>query len=104
MDLDELEKLARAATPGPWTYHDRFGWVTTKDAMDIFDGRYAVKGAGPYIAAANPDTVLALIAVAKAVKGERVAHYQTCIYANCYICRKKDDVQFALDDLAKLEG
>lgn len=74
--LDRLEQLARAATPGPWTrdYSDDTWrevavtrmdsgtnvhvWSSAKRASAIDDAEY--------IAAASPDVVLKLIAVARA--------------------------------------
>jgi hypothetical protein len=77
-DLDELEKLALAATPGPW-------WVAGKATI-----RYGTKGKldsgwiasmhwreaaanGRYIAAASPDAVLRLVAIARANVAPMVA-------------------------------
>jgi hypothetical protein len=69
MDLKELKRLASEATPGPW-------WVerpenrdaeicfgTKGDSSDTYDliERYGVDTDYEYIAAANPDTILALI-------------------------------------------
>lgn len=55
IDLDELERLAKAAAPGPWEQnegcvHDALGDCVTLDTSS-----------GAYIAAANPETVLALV-------------------------------------------
>ena len=77
MMLDELEKLAKAATPGPWTDVE----------CRVECGSYCQGGSGvlfiddtesngirsrwddlEFIAAANPETVLKLIAVARAAK------------------------------------
>ena len=69
MELNELRKTAEAATPGPWTHQpygdqnqngDYFGgWL-----LDA-DGEYVVADAsdrdGAFMAAANPETVLALL-------------------------------------------
>ena len=77
LDLEALERLAKAATPGPWHCHRKdekrgeflmdFGGMFDKDGTPT--GRPAMSGwislrdrDAPYIAAANPDTVLALIA------------------------------------------
>lgn len=72
-ELENLEKLARAATPGPWR-SDYCGDVWTeaeKEKVDwhdepVFKGigttpRGPDNGTAKYIAAANPDTILKLI-------------------------------------------
>ena len=76
-DLEKLEALARAATPGPWS------WWTSNSTLRLTgaDGRdggvlygYARQGGGDvncapndqaFTASANPAVVLALIAVAR---------------------------------------
>jgi hypothetical protein len=80
VNLEELEKLARAATPGPWKWND-----TERDNYEqLSAGRNAVLFAAPcgyensyvviadadaaYLAALSPTTVLALLAVAKAAR------------------------------------
>lgn len=69
INLDTLRKTAEAATPGPWTHEpyeaqnqngDYFGgWL-----LDA-DGEYVVADVsdrdGAFMAAANPETVLALL-------------------------------------------
>lgn len=80
--LDHLEALARAATPGPWS------WWTSNSTLRLTgaDGRdggvlygYARQGDGDvncapndqaFIAAANPAAVLALIALARRAQPE----------------------------------
>ena len=91
LDLPALEELAKAATPGPWTAED-----SSKPPMRSFliqsGGRvvarylsfddhlaFAHRDAEPervsanaaYIAAANPETVLALIERIRALEAER---------------------------------
>jgi len=81
-DLDHMEALARAATPGPWC------WWTSNSTLRLTgaDGRdggvlygYARQGDGDvncapnnqaFIAAANPAAVLALIALARRAQPE----------------------------------
>lgn len=81
-DLDRLEALARAATPGPWS------WWTSNSTLRLTgaDGRdggvlygYARQGDGDvncapndqaFIAAANPAALLALIALARRAQPE----------------------------------
>lgn len=64
LDLDELEKIARAATPGPW--------VVFQDEVVDGEGRRVFVSYGldyqrnaSFAAAANPQTVLALIQMAR---------------------------------------
>ena len=60
LNLDELEKLAKAATPGPWVANDNYVINGTGGAMLVGSDN------SKFISAANPDAVLKLIAVAKA--------------------------------------
>lgn len=83
IDLDKLEALAKAATPGPWREcgHDRGGckcaliWCPERDELvaeawkgDDMVPRAVVEPAvnAAYIAAANPAAILELIALARA--------------------------------------
>jgi hypothetical protein len=76
VSLSELELVARAATPGPWvtpahqlSIHEQkepctaVAFVMTKSGCCE---NHAANAA--YIAAANPETILKLIAVARAAK------------------------------------
>lgn len=92
-DIDKLEALARAATPGPWTASD-YGtydgkgeaWYvdTPDDRADIASDEGGVKpnhwdaNRGrrdmQFIAAANPKVVLALIAEVRAWRERFPAH------------------------------
>jgi hypothetical protein len=83
IDLDKLEALAKAATPGPWAYtirdHHSFtdAGATINGAGDERNGYPVVADLPPrtingtheanasFIAAANPATILALIALAR---------------------------------------
>lgn len=100
VDLDQLEKLALAATPGPWEREDDevgedHAPMCHVGQVDEYDIRIAVhqyaaypqrrpKIGGPkwraladqclangdFIAAANPQTILALIAMVRAANAE----------------------------------
>ena len=59
IDLDQLEVTAKAATPGPWTHGE-------KAYLWLGDERNQL-----YIAAANPDVVLELIAELQQTRRER---------------------------------
>jgi hypothetical protein len=75
MDLDELERLAREATPGPWRADQEFGYVHPSNDRNVLvctfhdelvrdtDGADAA-----YIAAVSPDVVLALVAEIRALR------------------------------------
>lgn len=54
---EELKKLAEAATAGPWVHGGN--WVSTARGNSVAD---CPRGDEEFIAAANPTTVLALIA------------------------------------------
>lgn len=72
MNLDELEALAKAATPGPWRmetgaqpFHEILGSVLVGpvDFDDLCDDQRMISlPNAAFIAAANPATVLVLIA------------------------------------------
>lgn len=68
--LDDLERLAREATPGPWNVTD--GCAVFADGQPQCVRNAAFIAA--FIAAADPTTVLKLVAVAKAaLEWERVS-------------------------------
>jgi hypothetical protein len=75
-DLDRLEELAKAATPGPWlnidggieAYVNGNSWSIVHDDEEEYILPSRTDAA--YIAAASPDVVLDLIARAR--QGERV--------------------------------
>jgi hypothetical protein len=68
LNLDELESIAKAATPGPWksahvkghAFDQVFAEVNGGDFLCDVYGKTSVDAA--YIAAANPETMLALVA------------------------------------------
>lgn len=73
-NLDELARLAREATPGPWYSHEPSEQAVW---MDIKDRRYLIAatchdlagdGNAAYIAAANPETMLDLVGQCQAMK------------------------------------
>lgn len=75
-NLDHLESLARAATPGPWeAAYD--GLVLEYEVRDYHDNLCAkvdfgnVEANAAYIAAANPQIVLELIAELRQTRAER---------------------------------
>jgi len=97
LDLDRLEALARAATPGPWLHRHDPGnppgvqhgvklsgelgtWVG--DFLDNADRVTEGGGAGErnaaFVAAANPEQVLALIALARRAQPEGEAPCDCC--------------------------
>ena len=68
MNTEELKRLAEAATPGPW--YDRAGVLRgtgggIKPIATIYNGLNS-----PYIAAANPAAILALIAEIDSLRDE----------------------------------
>ena len=76
MNLDALEALAKAATPGPWNWHYSNGSIivdgpesdkvaTIHVGMDNQPAEHKAR----FIAAANPETVLALIALVRELEG-----------------------------------
>jgi hypothetical protein len=69
--LADLERLARAATPGPW--HTEFGGVLGPDGDSVGRtwGTVNADRNAAFIAQANPKTVLALIEEVRALRGKR---------------------------------
>jgi hypothetical protein len=74
IDIDALEALAKAATPGPWEGSAYGGVhptgrggsiVTALTKSGMYDGW---AGNAPYIAAANPTAILALVAEVRALR------------------------------------
>jgi hypothetical protein len=71
--LDKLEELAKAATPGPWSDMDgtcvesRNDWICQMWGKTEIDFPDAKENAA-YVAAANPETILRLVRVARAAK------------------------------------
>ena len=74
--IAELEALAKAATPGPWigtaAHAQGYGWVVAPEGgtctfgqtISILNGQYRNMGRDAlYIAAANPETILRLLAL-----------------------------------------
>lgn len=70
VDLDELERLARAATPGPWESDSAGIWTARKYGFDgtstaslvaMMAGVAYDDNDRRFIAAVNPSVVLALI-------------------------------------------
>jgi len=80
MTLDELAGLAEKATPGPWTsehpsgtlgsIESLNGWVIAQAQPVLNDKIHHAgrKANAAFIAAANPATILKLLAVVKAAK------------------------------------
>ena len=82
--LTDLERLARAATPGPWELDDEFcvygkheyaprGIAYVGICRPVDGGRTDGADAA-YIAALSPERVLAIIAVIEAAKAMRDKH------------------------------
>lgn len=98
IDLDALEKLAREATPGPWEIE----YGTGDDEGEVYGLRARLgerlietdTGIYPprrrdaaFIAAANPSTVLALVARVRELEAiAALFHRATCFRADCALC------------------
>jgi len=67
IDLDKLEALAKAATPGPWLFNDResadwFMPIVSESVKELICGEsFRRDEDGAYLAALDPATVLDLI-------------------------------------------
>jgi len=109
MNIEELKRLAEAATPGPW--YDRAGVLRgtgggIKPIATIYNGLNS-----PYIAAANPAAILALIQqrdeLLAALKDARELVDDWGAYAPAYIQEKHDlagDLDRLYSVIAKAES
>ena len=64
MELNELLKIAEAATPGPWEVMDPSGcasWIAAKRPSRKFVGKGMSEQDAEHIATFDPETVLALL-------------------------------------------
>jgi hypothetical protein len=68
VNLSELEKLAKAATPGPWSNREAEGldeciWSDKGQAWIMYNDEFQSmpQNDSDFIAAANPETILAMI-------------------------------------------
>lgn len=73
IDLDRLEALAKAATPGPWTADECKDSIESPGAtvyqMAVYgDGQALSPADQDYVAAAGPDVMLDLISQARAAQ------------------------------------
>lgn len=60
MNINELEKLAKAATPGPWEIFNGGFYVCNPNEGEV--GNFEISEDSNYIAAANPSAISELIA------------------------------------------
>lgn len=80
VDLEELKRLAKAATPGPWQVSlngsGEDGWVEDSNSQYLttgYEGEMAAKDVR-FIAAANPAAVLALIERVEELTGANIVN------------------------------
>lgn len=95
IDLDKLEQLARAATPGPYQYRDdtsaqHLGSTVENEARAIVAMHTSLEDAA-YIAAANPAVVLELVQrlrAAEAIVRDLAECYRPVDsdYGTCSLC------------------
>ena len=109
MNIEELKRLAEAATPGPW--YDRAGVLRgtgggIKPIATIYNGLNS-----PYIAAANPAAILELIRqrdeLLAALKDAREMVSDWAGYASPYFQEKHDidgDLERLDAAITKAEG
>lgn len=84
MNLDELERLAKAATPGPWietltanadAVDDQASLLVGPDRQLMKQLSDRLESAADYIAACSPDVILRLLNVVRAADAMR----STCV-------------------------
>jgi hypothetical protein len=83
IDLDELRKLAKVATPGPWHFHQDDGTALDisevciprpeEEDVDLSIASLLEDRDGAFIAAANPQVILELIERVREAEAERDA-------------------------------
>lgn len=107
-ELDDIERKAKAATPGPWEAPDHPESVVdvwTAEPLRAIDDRAAkewdhptaitpsIRGCdGAFIAAANPQAVLALVAEVRQLRALRAAllpefqRHNESYFCTCFLC------------------
>ena len=97
IDLDKLEALAKAATPGPWSADGRDDLIGPIGSSLIrgehgCEGYFAMDEDAEYCAAANPATILALIAEVRASRDRNKLAQNVVLYADsvCGMLRQGD--------------
>lgn len=110
----EIERLARAATPGPWKVDKELSIVAPK-APVMTEGAVRIvideiplhmdDDTRDFIASANPQTLLTLIAALREAY-EALEHYQACHYTpSGFPCHTDDTAEQTLRSIAeKVEG
>jgi hypothetical protein len=78
VDLNELERLAKAATPGPWVWNACGEAILSAHCMVVLTSRTNKKGEvstedATYISAANPAAVLTLLDRVRELDGIDIA-------------------------------
>ena len=100
-DHSELKRLAEAATPGPWAYDGSYVCpARTEDGTTYVELWRSIADCHQpentkFIAAANPDSVLALIAE---VEGLRAQHGRDSAELRS-LCQARDDARKERDQL-----
>lgn len=99
IDIDRLERLARSATPGPWTFdlkHEEplydepgvpeyWNWEIGPEGETLLDGTATDDPTADlaYIAACSPDVILRLIAVVREVEASLPLIFDGSHIADC---------------------
>src|SRR5690606_14220472 len=71
--LAELEAMAKAATPGPWSFRERAAedYMVGSIDYELIAHVWHHEGDAAFIAATDPDTVLSLIAEVRRLRADR---------------------------------
>ena len=107
LDLNKLERLANAATPGPWSWTNNEGWAYPQTQVKTEQGTHIARfvDAAPqfcctvgearqewlnaaFIAAANPAVVLELVRRLREEEGHVTAHIDEAVEAEREACAK----------------
>lgn len=94
-DIQELKRLAEAATKGPWEITEEEGWDEAWCDWHRV-GPFSLTGGkanndSRYIAAASPDTILALIEENERLRRVRIAAQEQLDYMD--LCGDKGDLE-----------
>ncbi len=96
--LDELEALAKAATPGPWRNSEERPLLCVTVGIPADSPRWNGRNDAAFIAAANPATVLDLIELIRAMGPYVNAMIATASYVKPAISDRLDAALAKLED------
>lgn len=76
MNIEELKRLAEAATPGPWAHG--VTWIEHLGGIVVLGNTARSKQDVAYVSAANPAAILELIDYVEYLRGKNREHFDAC--------------------------